>query len=257
MKFFFFFFGLESQLDPFLLRKYAEIFETTDEPGKLFILSSFRVWRDKETESFLLAHKEGSPQAVRDKIGEVLSSAPEGNSRRLEGVKNYSDLNFLWMEFFVTGRKEPIERLIDVLSWEDVFRSKVNLWLKKKRGKDDKKRLSELIKNDLKLIIDLDKEDLGFSGDLDCVYGTTVMALYSQDKSRSDYGEAVRKKLGLSAEDKLYMAAKGTVMWALYSNSKQHPKVLQFCREELAARKDKSRNELQMIVNFASPAAPR
>ncbi|MDP2940644.1 MAG: hypothetical protein Q8N85_00085 [Candidatus Omnitrophota bacterium] len=248
-----YFFGRTGQLDPYLLREYQRVFKASDELGKLFLISVFGVYRDKQVELFLQESQKDAPEGLQQKIAAVLAAPPLGRTSALQGVMRYQDLNFLWMEFFLTGQKEPISRIIDVMNWEDVLRVKVNLWLKQRRGKKEKEKFVELLRSDLRIGLDLDKQDFGFSTDLDCVYGTTELALRAQDKNMISYGEASGKKLGLNAEDKLYMATKGTAMWALYSNSKQHPRVLQYCREELAARDDKSKNELKIIVDFASP----
>ncbi len=249
-----YFFGRACQLEPYLLKQYQQIFQESDELGKLFLISTFGVYRDKQVELFLQESQKDAPEDLKQKIAAVLAAPPLGRTSALQGVMRYQDLNFLWMEFFLTGQKEPISRIIDVMNWEDVLRVKVNLWLKQKRGKKEKEKFVELLRSDLRIGLDLDKPDFGFSSDLDCVYGTTELALHAQDKNMISYGEASGKKLGLNAEDKLYMATKGTAMWALYSNSKQHPRVLQYCREELASRKDKSVADLKIVVDLASLA---
>lgn len=249
-----YFFGRLAEINPNLLREYEKFYDSADEVGKLFLLSVFRVYNDEKVENFLKEKLGVASQQVRPIIQEILSKPPLGRKSFLRDVKNYNQLDFLWFDFFITGDKEPIIKLINVLTWEDKFREKLTVWMFTKHPIGEIRKLENLLK-EVGVEVDLKNRLIIYPGDIDCMYSAYIQSSgFVHERSKA--GVKIRKILNFSEQDMIYMATKGAAMWALQSNAQQHPKVLDFCKEELNSRTDKSRIELAVIVELASKHQP-
>lgn len=247
-----YFFGRVANINPNLLREYEKFYDSEDMHGKLFLISVFAIASDEQNKQFLKERLATEKNAeMSNLIKGVIDASPMRNKRILKGVTDSNDLDFFWVEFFATGDKEPINKLIDVLSWEDKFKAKLMSWMLIDHTAEEKNKLSDLLNNEIKISVDFDRGRITHEGDLDCFYSAQLQS-YGWKGKRSNVGIQVKQILGLSDEDLLYMATKGAAMWALQSNAKQHPKVLEYCREEFTLRNDKSKIELAIILEIAS-----
>lgn len=247
-----YFFGRVANITPSLLREYEKFYDSEDMNGKLFLLSVFVIASDDQNIQFLRERLATEKNAeINDLIKRIIDTPPLRNRRILKGVTDSNDLDFFWIEFFVTGDKEPIKKLIDVLSWEDKFKAKLMSWMQIAHTAEEKNKLSDLLSNEVKISVDFDKNKITHEGDLDCFYSALLQS-YGWKGKRSNIEIQVRQILGLSDEDLLYMATKGAAMWALQANAKQHPKVLEYCKQEFEQRDDKAKIELAIILEIAS-----
>jgi len=247
-----YFFGRVANINPNLLREYEKFYDSEDMHGKLFLISVFAIASDEQNKQFFKERlaSENNTEMI-NLIKRVIDTPPMSNKRILKGVADYNDLDFFWVEFFVTADKEPIKKLIDVLSWEDKFKAKLMSWMLIDHTAEEKNNLSDLLNNEIKIGADFNKNRINHEGDLDCFY-TAHLQSYGWQRKRSNVGIQVKQILGLSDEDLLYMATKGAAMWALQANAKQHPKVLEYCKQEFERRNDKSKIELAIILELAS-----
>ena len=116
---------------------------------------------------------------------------------------------------------------------------------------EEKISLSNLLRNDLKADVDLSQTKINYIGDMDLLF-----ALFSRtsaaEKKNIEIATEIRKILGISDKDFSYTLIKGTAFSGLWVNAGKHPKILELCRAELSARKDKKdATELHNILNSA------
>lgn len=246
-----FFFGRVANASPYLIREYEKHYDSQDKFGKLFLLDIFSIASDEQNKQFFnkrLAAETNNE--MKGFLGKIIDIPSLSNKRIIEGVKDYNDLDFLWMEFFVMGDREPIVKLIDVLSWEDRFKNKLLAWVFNKHNKKEIRNLSTQL-NGANINVNLEKDELDSGGDMDCMF-SAYLGASNRKMQRSEYGVQIRQILGFTQADLLYMATKGAAMWALQSNAKQHPKVLEYCKQEFERRNDKSKIELAIILELVS-----
>ncbi len=239
-----------AEMNPNLLKEYTKLYDSAKEDGRLFLLSIFKIYRDEQTENYLKERSGTASQHEKQIIQDVLSKPPQGSKAYLKGIEKYDQLDFFWIDFFLSGTKEPIVKLIDILSWKDRFREKLSAWMHAKHNSHEESRLESFLM-DMGYYTDLGTERINFEGDFDCLYSSYLQGSGFAHK-RSKPGIEIRKILNLTKDDLLYMATKGAAMWSLQSNAQQHAKVLEICRKELSSRNDKATIELFIIVKIAS-----
>jgi tetratricopeptide (TPR) repeat protein len=246
-----YFFGRVADINPYLIREYEKYYDAEDKFGKSFLMNIFSIASDEQNKQFFKEKlTTETDNEMKDFLEKIIAMPPLGNKRIIEGVKDYNDLDFMWMEFFITGNKEPIVKLVDVLAREDRFKKKLLIWASNKHNEKETKDLNALL-SEANIRVDLEKGDFDIGTDMDCMYSAYLNAS-GRNQQRSKYGIQIRQILGLSEEDLYYMATKGAAMWALQSNAKQHPKVLEYCKQEFERRNDKSKIELAIILEIAS-----
>lgn len=149
-------------------------------------------------------------------------------------------------EFFITGNSSAIVRIIDVLAWEDRFKKRLNDWMFSKHSKKQIERLDYLLTREMGLDVEVGAIRINYQGDMD-----NIFAMFSRQSGdmneRSNPMIEIRKILGITDEDLMYMAVKGAAMRSLQANSRVHPKVLETCRTEMSLRDDKAKFELAVI----------
>lgn len=243
-------YGKLAEMNPILLKEYIKLYDPAKKDGRLLLLSIYKIYRDEQTENYLKKISETASPREKQMIQDVLSKPPLGYRSYLRGIDKYDPLDFFWIDFFVTGDKEPVIKLIEILSWKDLLREKLNDWISAKQNPSEISKLERLL-NMMEFNADLRNRKIGFVGDLDCLYSANLQDSGSAHE-RSKPGVEIRKILNLTEEDLIYMATKGAAMWSLQSNAQQHARVLEICKEELALRTDKAAIELTVIVELAS-----
>lgn len=245
-----YFFGRAASLSPSLVSEYKKVYLSSDLIGKEFILGIFKIYRTKELENFLRESIGSSELGLKNKIEELLKNPALGKNAIPEKLSDASQLDLTWCDFFVTGTREPIVKIIDVLSWQDRFRDKLTVWLYTKHTNSEKKKLENLLK-EAGIDIDSQGKEILSPIDLDCLYSAYLQRSgFNNEISRQ--GVEIRKILKLSKDDLLYMGTKGSAMWSLQSNAQQHPRVLEYCKQEFERRTDKSKIELSIIIEVVS-----
>jgi len=250
-----YFFGRLAEINPSLLRDYQQAYEQTDDAGKSFLLSVFRIHHDEDVKRFLQRSSETSSAKIQDVIRLVTTRELLGKRAFVRKVVDFNQLDFLWIEFQVTGDREPVVRIIDVLGWDDRFRHALEEWLATTPGQRQQTRLLGRLQR-IGILVDAETGAIEPSSDLDCLFSAYLQAAGTAGKQPEDALE-IRKALQLTDEDLFYMATKGAAMWALQSNARQHHKVLAYCEEELRRREDKAAVELAIIIGLASRGTER
>lgn len=249
-------FGRIAQKEPSLVEKYMEVFAKTSltHEGRVFILMVFQICGNELVKHFLEA-KLNDENFVNDKqdIQNILNGGfPIGFDPLKREIKNGADLDFLWAEFFVTGNREPIAKIVDALGWPDRFKLKLQEWREKKHSAEEKRILDKMLNRGLQMNVDLDRMFIKGAVDLDSLFAAQIQ-FHSPGKKQQDSIKKIRKMLNISDEDIVYMAVKGAAMWSLQSNAKQHPKIFEYCKQDFAQRADKSKTELAIILEVVSP----
>lgn len=240
-------FGRLAQLELSLLPKYIEEFKKfSSHEARVFALMVFTLCGNDEVVSFLEKIKDEDKYAnEKEDIERLLTNGIPINFKALENeVKTGADLDFLWVEFMIAGKKEPIAKIVDVLNWEDILRKRIIEWIKTNPSKKQKEFIDKILNDQLGMNIDFDTIDVLDTYDLD---GQFSAAVRNGGASREDI-KKVREIIKINDEDLWSAAVKGSAIWALISNSQQHSKVFQYCVEEYEKRNDKAKKELAVIL---------
>lgn len=96
-----------AQLNPDLIKKYTDLFEITTHEGRLFLLKVFQICGNAEVRKFL-EDKKGKASFNKEK-SEIKAALNKEFPIKLnvleKPIKDAGDLDFLWCEFFITGRQ--------------------------------------------------------------------------------------------------------------------------------------------------------
>lgn len=244
--------GRIARAEPSLVPEYLKIFDGATHNGRVLLIMVFQICGNEQVKEYLRT-KLNDKNFAKEKVDieNILKmDIPISYDPLKREVKSGVDLDALWAEFFVTGNKEPIVKIIDVLSREDLFKNKLLTWMSDKHTKKEIRNLNTLL-NASNVHVDLDKNALNIDGDMDCLYSASLSGP-GMEMQRSRNGIQIRKILGLSQEDLVYMATKGAAMWSLKANAEQHPKVFEYCKQEFERRNDKSKIELAIILEVVS-----
>ena len=246
-----YFFGRAAELKPKLLREYEKMYDRSNDAGKKFIFKIFSIYRDSAIDKFIKPRMVDSLQ--KKELQDFLSQPRKSKKFLVKEAQNLNQLDFLWMEFFVSGNRDSILKIIDVLKWKDVFRQRLQDWLLVSHPQREKARLKELLQNDFQVDVDMEHVKINFIGDMDCLYSSFLRSPTSQHENASA-GIELKKILNLSDQDSVYIATKGAALVGLWTNVEAHPKVLEICKKQLLSQKKKPNLVLQDIVNSVTPA---
>lgn len=243
-------FGRIAVREPALIPAYMSVFEKMPpvHEGRIFILMIFRICGNEDVVR-LLETKLDNPDYAgeRQDIQNVLKGGlPVKFDPLTAEVKEAVDLDFLWADFFVTGDKKPVVKIIDVLTWPDRFMMRFREWAGKMHSKEEEERLERLLNRDMKMKIDFKRPFDEGAVDLDNFFAAKIVGATEADQSRS-VGE-INQILNITNDDIKYLSLKGAAAWSLRLNAAQHPAVLGYCKEEFERRKDKSKFELAAIL---------
>lgn len=160
-----------------------------------------------------LAH--GMLKAIKD------PSFPNALDLRVQGPE---ELDLLWAEFFVTGSSDPILRIIETLDWEDRVRRHLGIWLQEKSFFGQlKRRATAATLRSVGLEVDLDAKLIITDGDLDYLCHSIAARSFPIFK---------HLPFQLSYEEAIAAMTKGTALWSLRLNSKEHQLVADLCHAE-------------------------
>lgn len=168
-------------------------------------------------------------------------------------IQTAEDLDVRWAEFLVSGETQPIEEIVAVLSWPDRLRARIEAFLSERRrfdflfgGERRRRMLGKLAALEIGSDESLQKLECPF--DLDCIALMNGMAV---DAERCKILQAALPK-PLEASDLLYLATKATAKWSLWSNARQHPRVLAVCVDALGRVSGAPRLGLLQIISEAA-----
>jgi hypothetical protein len=246
-----YFFAKIAENNPTVLEEYETIFEKASHEGRIFILKLMEWLHDEYTREFLNSVLQSEEyREERDAIEQtlwVLSSLKKLDIFRAE-ISSGDDLDLLWTEFVVTGGREAVLRIIDVLEWTDKVREKLREWMKSKPTKQiladfRRKRLVNKLSK-MGIYFDDSKADILSTQDLDCFIGMDGCNV-SQDKF-----ERFKTLLPFrfSQEDLNHIFVKYSAKWSLGSNAAQHPIVLDTIKSEASKRVGSCRLTLLEIL---------
>ena len=146
---------------------------------------------------------------------------PNALDLRIQGPE---ELDLLWAEFFVTGSSDPILRIIETLDWEDRVRRHLGLWLQEKSFFGQlKRRATAATLRSVGLEVDLDAKLIITDGDLDYLCHSIAARSFPIFK---------HLPFQLSYEEAIAAMTKGTALWSLRLNSKEHQLVADLCHAE-------------------------
>jgi hypothetical protein len=212
-----YFFSRLAQLEPSVVPRYEAALEYASNEGRVFI-----------TRVLGLANRD----SARDLTGSLELSFPIAFDTLERPITHPFDLDYLWCEFFITGSKEPVRRIVEVLRWPDIIRQKLEAWLKQpvsgviSRWK--RKRILERLRS---AGIPLQESGRAIEGtqDLDCL---CTVGEYAASPAHGQFS-AIRTILPfeISFMEANGILTKACARWSLASNASQHSIVSETCRE--------------------------
>ena len=168
-------------------------------------------------------------------------------------IQTAEDLDARWAEFLVSGESQPIEEIVEVLSWPDRIRARIEAFLSERRrfdflfgGERRRRMLGKLAALGIGSDESLQKLESPF--DLDCLALMNGMAV---DAERCKVLQTALLN-PLEASDLVYLATKATAKWSLWSNARQHPRVLAVCVDALGRVSGAPRLGLLQIIAEAA-----
>ena len=133
-------------------------------------------------------------------------------------MRNPTDLDYLWCEFFLTGNVEAIRKIIEVLKWPDRIRSRLNRWLQDPTHGAlsvwRKKRIAKQLAHATGIVCDVHAKSLETDDDLDCLCfaGRDI-----RPRNAEEFGKLrAALPIELSDDDANYIATKGAAKWSLF-----------------------------------------
>lgn len=133
-------------------------------------------------------------------------------------------LDLLWAEFFVTGRRAPLLRIVSALDARDVVRARLEAWLVERSwfgGKQRDEIATALAQ--VGLVVDLAQRVVVTAGDLDCL-------CFSFAEQQTKIFPML--PFDLTPVEVLQLGMKGSALWSLRLNASTHELVATVCREE-------------------------
>lgn len=137
-------------------------------------------------------------------------------------IDDPTHLDLLWAEFFATGRPEAVLRLVRQLDGVDRVRAHVDAWLAERgwlTGRQRRDHAAALAA--LGLEVDLPSRTIRTEGELDLWAWRTA-----------ERGIPVFAVLGVSTAEAVAIALKGSALWSLRLNARDHAVVAELCQVE-------------------------
>ena len=222
-----YFFGRIGQMNPEIKVFYRALFEKSAD--KSFLVHIFRYCADEEDRKYLLAKVKdpGFEEPAEMVNGLFGSGLTEPVNLPERDIKRSGDLDYYWNEFFLTGSEQVLEKLLNVISWPDRTRAKVESYLNGSAAPENKEKVRQMLRTEFDFHFGKGGEILS-KDDLD---SKLALAVTTQGKGKEF--QELNNLLGFTDEDTLHYATKGAVAWALASNALQHEKVLRFLEKKI------------------------
>jgi hypothetical protein len=135
-------------------------------------------------------------------------------------------MDLLWVEFFVTGQRAPVQRIVRVLDEPDVVREKLCNWLRETgNGFFGKRKLAKYVPVFARCAIPVRLETLDIDGPLDVDLSVALAAKNAGFK----FAEL---PVQLTQAEVTRIAAKSAAVWSLRANAAVHAPVAELCAVE-------------------------
>lgn len=183
-----------------------------------------QVFPDVRTACAPILRGYGGPHAVFTvRIVEVADDPSFPNAIQLP-ITGPQALDLLWAEFFVTGAREPILKIVSTLDRPDGVRHRLAAWLQERSffGGSKRRSTASLLAS-AGIDLDLESRAIRTDGDLDCLCFSIAERKYPIFKELP---------FALSEAELLSLGIKGSALWSLRLNSGPHPLVAEICRAE-------------------------
>ncbi len=229
-----YFFARIAQSAPQLVRSYEALLPQLSTNGVSVLLQVLHAAGDDGTREFLVSCLENDEYSGQHgAISEILKSDfPQFQSALLRPVRDCLDLDLLWIEFLVTGNKDAVVTIIDVLDWPDLVRVRRVEWQSSEseltvRGQRHRK-MNDLEEEVELVLYNVDQNEITAVEDLDTRFFLNGV---HRDPDRS---ERIRELLpfSLTGEELNQVAVKVAAKWSLASNASQHSRVLEICVQQ-------------------------
>lgn len=250
-----YFFARIAEDHPEVVRSYEAQLDEATPNGKVYILSLLGMVGDEHTQSFL--NNRFADDAYKDlqqEIADTLERLPATEKIDVlqRSIRSSFDLDLLWIEFQITGNKEPVRRIIRTLDWRDVIREKLRDWLSLApatqffgRSISRHHRTLDRLSKFADIECDIERQEIKTLEDLDCICslerGHWSPERFTKIKAALPFD--------LSVEELNHIAVKATAKWLLESSAAKHELVLEACEEQGTVKE--GRAELALLETTA------
>jgi predicted acetyltransferase len=231
-----YYFSRIAELYPEVLRDYETLFDTADPKGRIFLLSVFMTCFDEANREFIRKSLSDFRSKEEMEVAHIiLKATPIGTASYTEEIQGPLEIDCLWAEFFITGDDKPVRRVIGVLARPDIFRSRLEAWLRHASASEENREIAELLKKVLSVKVDLDTRKIDDAYDVIDLDINCIIMWQGPRMNREfiEYFGRLREAIGISDEDFYKLSTKGMAAWSLPRIAEYHERVWQICREEL------------------------
>lgn len=231
-----------AQKRPSEIESYEEIFEKASHDQRLFLLIIFRITGGEDVARYLKQKiNDDKYSSEKREIEKNLSLLPSKIDVLTMKISKPGDLDMLWSDFFITGNKKAVERIIEVMEWQDIARGRLQDYLTKQSVSDDDKTIS-ILRNEIGYLCDSKNHKVLSNSDLD-------IELYPLTKSQSSADmQTVKQSLNIDHDILFRAMTKAAAQWSLESNALQHKKVLEICENNIPGKSKKAQLYLRSIL---------
>ena len=219
-------FGRIGSLYPDVKNGYRQVYEETNEQGRLFILNLYQYCLSGDDFEYLSKtakeHRTNEEQKAMERLSEKKQPGLDLSKRDIE---KSSELDYYWSEFFITGNIEPVRKILNVMQWPDRTRIKLADFLKGAASEKEKEKISATLKP---FDIQIEGNEILSQQDLDISISEGIML-----KNLGQIFQEIKKQIPYTDEDITYFATKGVASWAMNSNAGQHEKIQRFLESQI------------------------
>ena len=212
-------FAKAGQLEQEIVGKYKVLLDRSSEQGRLFI------------STILGSLGEETQEHGVEELEEIF---PAGLDASVCPIQTGFDLDYVWVDFFLTGRQEPVLRVIEVIAWPDRIRIKLETWLRTPEygllARWVRKLAAKRIDAATGIVFDPQSECIRTDGDLDA-----RCSVDEEEDIIEGYLPAIRKvfPFPISDADVSYVATKGVARWSVASMVRKDATVARIYEEAL------------------------
>ena len=115
-----YFFARASKSESDILENYKNLFESGTHEQRLFMLKVLRFCGNQDVKNFLISKLDNEEFANEsEQINNILEEdIPIDFNPLTDSIETAGDLDFLWVEFMVTGNKEAVIKIINTLAYD-------------------------------------------------------------------------------------------------------------------------------------------
>ena len=223
-----YFFGRLGQISPELKEQYRHIFEQSNHQGRYLVADVFGHCASESDRQWLLGKaNEPGYEGERDFVNKIFGPplTPPIDLANME-IKKDDQLDYYWLEFFVTGNTQAVKQIFNVVKWPDKSRDKIQSFLNSNAAESKKNTVKQILRDSFE--IQFKEDEILSKDDIDVKIAHGIMM-----RGQRPAFKALSEAIPFLNEEMGYYATKGAAAWSVNSNAGQHEEILRFLESEI------------------------